>query len=234
MGLVDRNVAGREFVDVPRVVHDEPDALSEAEIGAILAALPGRIEPHVLVALGTGLRQGEQLGLAWEDIATGALHVRKELTRVDGKYERVEPKTPRSRRTVPLAPWVVAAFDLQRGRLKAEGFVPVLTGPVFTNADGAEMSGSVLTHRWYDLQARAGVRRRPWKILRATFASRLYAAGVPDLAIADLLGHSRTATTKRHYIASAGSGPALEVIARWTPASHPDSHGSVEGVGHGG
>jgi integrase len=213
----------------------EPDTLTEAEIAAIVAVLSGdRIEPHVLVALGTGLRQGEQLGLAWEDIDGRALYVRKELTRIAGQYRRVDPKTPRSRRTVPLAPWVVSAFALQRERLVTAGFVPTLTGPVFVNAEGAELSGSVLTHRWYDLLARAGVDRRPWKVLRATFASRLYAAGVPDLAIADLLGHARTATTKRHYIASAGSGSALEVIARLGPDSHNDSHASAEGVGRNG
>ena len=226
--LVERNVADKQYVDPPKVTVDEPDALTTAQIDAILAILPGNppetpahpLQAHVLVALGTGLRQGEQLGLAWEDLDLdgGTLSVRKELARIDGKYERVEPKTPRSRRSVPLAPAIVAALKAHRERLKAAGFVPTSTGPVFINSVGKPLSGSVLTHRWYDLLELAKIDRRPWKILRATFASQLFAAGVPDRTVADLLGHSRTATTQRHYIASAGAGDALAAIERF--ASH--------------
>lgn len=215
VGLVDRNVASREFVDAPRVTVDEPDALSEDEIRAVLAAARGdRIEAHVLVGLGTGLRQGEQLGLSWQDVDLGAgrLYVRKELDYRDGKYDLVDPKTPRSKRMVPLGPSLVAALQAHRDRLEAAGFVTTSTGPVFPSDRGRDMSGSVLTHRWYDLLARAGVRRRPWKILRATFASRLYELGVPDQTVAGLLGHARTATTKRHYIATPGAMTAAEAM----------------------
>lgn len=202
MGLVTRNVAAREFVDAPRVTATEPDALTPAEI-ALVRAVDHPLSVHVVVAIGTGLRQGEQLGLAWEDIKGDRLHVHKELARVNGKYQRVEPKTERSKRTVPLTPTVQAALAAHRDRLIAQGFVPTATGPVFVNTKGGPLSGSWLTHAWYGLLETAGVKRRPWKVLRATFASQLHAAGVPERTIADLMGHSRTHTTQRHYISTA-------------------------------
>lgn len=213
-GLVRRNVASREYVDTPKVTVEEPDALTMTEINRIRAVLPGHpLEAHVTVALGTGLRQGEQLGLAWEDISDDSLRVRKELARIDGKYQRVEPKTARSKRTIRLSPGVVDVLERHRAQLVAQGYVPTSTGPVFVNSKGGPLNGSWLTHRWYDLLETAKVERRPWKILRATFASRLFAAGVPERTIADLMGHSRTHTTQRHYVAT-DSETAVEAIGK--------------------
>lgn len=212
-GLLTRNVASREFVDAPKVTATEPDALTHAELDRIHAVLSGHpLEAHVTVALGTGLRQGEQLGLAWEDI-TDHVNVRKELARVNGRYERVEPKTDRSKRSIPLAPSVAAAIAAHRERLIAAGYVPTATGPVFVNTKGSALSGSWLTHAWYDLLELAGVKRRPWKVLRATFASRLHEQGVPERTIADLMGHSRTHTTQRHYI-STGDADLTATVER--------------------
>lgn len=212
--LVPVNVASREYVDAPRVTLEEPDALTTAEVARFLAAVRGdRLEALFLLALGTGLRQGELLGLAWQDVDGGQLSVRYELARVDGRYQRVAPKTDRSRRSVPLAPGLVAALQAHRARTIDEGFVPTSTGPVFTNRSGGPLSGSWLTHHLYAMLEPSGIRRVPFKILRATFASRLYEAGVSDLEIAALMGHTRTHTTKRHYIAIGdGHASALEAV----------------------
>lgn len=217
-GLVSRNVASREFVDAPRVPAEEPRALSAAEVHRLVEQLRGdRLEALFLVAIGTGLRQGELLGLAWEDVdlERGRLHVRRELVRRDGAYRRDELKTTRSRRTVPLADPLIEALRAHRDRVIAAGFVPTTTGPVFTNTAGAPLSGSWLTHHFYALLAAAGIPRLPFKNLRTTFSTRLFEGGVQDRQIADLLGHTRTKTTQAHYISTAASSQAkaLEVIA---------------------
>lgn len=211
-GHVSRNVASREYVDAPKVTVDEPDALTAAELARVLEAAKGdRMEAAIVTAAGTGLRMGELLGLAWEDIGTDSLRVRKELTRRDGRYVRDEPKTERSKRTVPLSPAVKTALAAHRERLKDEGFATISTGPVFPNRQGGPLNGSWLTHHFYDLLESAGVRRVPFKILRATFASQLHAAGVSDRHIADLMGHSRTRTTHGHYISTEGADLASAV-----------------------
>lgn len=215
-GLVARNVAAREFVDAPRVPAEEPRALTAAEVHRLLDAAQGdRLEALFVTAVGTGLRQGELLGLAWEDLdlEKGQLRVRRELVRRDGRYLRDELKTPRSRRTVPLAPPVVAALQAHRDRVIASGFIPTATGPVFTNQRGAALSGSWLTHHFYALLAKAGIPRLPFKNLRTTFSSRLFEAGVPDRTIADWLGHTRTRTTQAHYISTAAASQAPAIAA---------------------
>ena len=216
-GLLSRNVASREFVDAPRVTLEEPRALSRDEVRRLLNAARGdRLEALFVTAIGTGLRQGELLGLAWEDVdlEAGQLAVRRELVRRDGRYMRDELKTDRSKRVVPIAPSIVAALRAHRERVIAEGFVPTSTGPVFTNRSGGALNGSWLTHRFYALLEQAGIPRLPFKNLRTTFSSRLFEAGVPDRRIADLMGHARERTTQRHYIGTAGTSqtPALEAI----------------------
>lgn len=252
-GLIDRNVASREFVDAPRVPSEEPRALSLDEVRRMLDALRGdRLEALYVLAVGTGLRQGELLGLAWEDVEvgepavsapsigeyrsrltddqelrrpfngsrslvvdrssrepgppSGMVSVRRELVRRDGRYYRDELKTRHSRRAVPLAPAVVDALRAHRERFIADGFVPTATSPIFTNLEGGPLNGGWLTHHFYRVLDRAGIRRLPFHNLRATYASRLAEAGVSDIEIARLLGHSRTHTARKHYIA-AGAVP---------------------------
>jgi integrase len=208
-GLLTRNVASREFVDAPRVPVEEPRALSLDEVHRLLRVVRGdRLEALFVLAIGTGLRQGELLGLAWEDIdlVAGRLSVRRELVRRDGRYLRDELKTRHSRRAVPLAPAVIIALQRHRETVIEAGFVPTSTGPVFTNLRGGPLNGGWVTHRLYQLLAQAKIARLPFHRLRATYASRLAEAGVSELEIARMLGHSRTTVTKQHYIA-AGAVP---------------------------
>lgn len=208
-GRASRNVAAREFVDSPKVPVVEPRALTTAEIERLVAVLEleprDRLEPLITTALGTGLRMGELLGLAWEDVDTKArlLWVRKELVYLGtkGKYDRGEPKTERSKRQVPLTDVVAAALDRQHDQLIAEGFVPVSSSPVFAAPTGLPLNGSWVTHHFYKLLVLAKIEPRvPFKVLRATFATRLFEAGVADPVISKLLGHNRVHTTKSYYL----------------------------------
>jgi integrase len=79
--------------------------LSGEQARALLAQVEGdRLAAAYLVALSTGLRQGELLGLGWADIDFTArtLRVSHALQRIRGEFVLVEPKTARSRRTLPM------------------------------------------------------------------------------------------------------------------------------------
>lgn len=225
-GLLERNVAGREYIEPVRVPRAEPRIFSAAELAAITAAAHGDwLEALVVTAAGTGLRQGELLGLAWGDVDldAGRLDVRRALRRVagatrrSGHYVRDELKTVRSTRSVPLAPSIVAALTAHRARLIAAGFVPIASGPVFCSQRGSELSAGWVAHRFYAICATAGVARAPFKTLRATFASRLHDAGLPERRIQDLLGHKpESRVTQAHYIGAgdwvAGAAAVSEVV----------------------
>jgi integrase len=70
----------------------------------------------------TGQRRGEALALRWEHInfKDGALKVAATLSRVGDRLLITEPKSPRSRRTVPLSPAIVALLKSQRAAQAAE------------------------------------------------------------------------------------------------------------------
>ena len=221
--LVTRNVASSEYIDPIRVPDSDPRVLTVQELTRLHAACKGDwLEGLIVTAAGTGLRQGELRALAWGDVdlEAGRLEVHHSLRRVkgatrkSGHYVRAQPKTRRSDRVVPLAPSVVAALVEHRERIKAAGFVPISSGPVFPSKRGHELSAGWVTHRFYALCEKANVRRAPFKSLRATFASRLHDAGVPERRIQDLLGHKRDSrVTQRHYVGAGEWGEAVAAVA---------------------
>ena len=62
-----------------------------------------------LLELTTGMRRGEIIGLKWRDLdlATGELHIARQVIRVKGETVVSQPKTKSSIRTVILAPDMV-------------------------------------------------------------------------------------------------------------------------------
>jgi integrase len=87
--------------------------LSPEDAKAFLEVLSGeRLEAFFTLAVASGLRLGELLGLRWTDVdlGTGSVRVRQALQRVDKKLQFVEPKSERSRRVVNLPTFVIKAL----------------------------------------------------------------------------------------------------------------------------
>jgi integrase len=107
-GLVVRNVC--DAVDKPKKVKHEFMPWTTEETNQFLSSIKdSRLFPFYLTECGTGLRRSEILGLQWPDIdfKTGTLTVRRSLVRVKGGYKFGEPKTKKSRRTIPLPEQVI-------------------------------------------------------------------------------------------------------------------------------
>lgn len=114
-GLVSRNVA--KLVDGPRVVRPEVVPFTPEEARRFLdAARENRLYALYAVAIAVGLRQGEALGLHWQDIDldAGTLRVRTTVQRIGKEVLFLPPKSARSKRIVGIPPVCVEALRAHR------------------------------------------------------------------------------------------------------------------------
>lgn len=213
-GHVLRNAA--RLVDPPRVAHSEPMTLGPDDAKRILAIVHGdpandipgdRLEALWVTAIGTGLRQGELLGLRWADVDLEAaqLTVTYALTRVDGQYVLDDPKTARSRRPVALPVFVVTALREHRIRQVAERLAagrPTDDGMVFVSPEGRPLNGGWVSHRWRKIAIAAGV-DVTFHGLRHTNATILRDRGVPEDVRMSRMGHTTTGMARRYGHATA-------------------------------
>lgn len=202
-GLVIRNVA--ELVDLPRIPRAERLTLDADDARTFLEVVRGHDhEALYTVALALGLRQGEALGLKWEDIdfAKRTLTVRRALQRVNGKMTFVEPKSATSRRTIPLPGIAVDALRRHQERQSTARFRPgpPWDGLVFTSSVGTPMSARNLFRAFKKLLKRAGLPRAiRFHDLRHSCASLLLAQGISPRTIMETLGHSQISLTLNTY-----------------------------------
>lgn len=202
--LVRRNVAA--LTDPPRVERPEVQPFSPEQARQLLAAARGdRLEALYVVALGLGLRQGEVLGLRWEDVdlERGTLSVRRQLQRTGGTLQLVPLKTERSRRTLPLPAFVLEALRRHRARQLEErlalGAAWQEHGLVFATERGTPLEPRNVLRRYHTLLARAGLPRKRFHDLRHSAASLLLLQGVDLRVVMETLGHSQISLTANTY-----------------------------------
>ncbi len=203
-GYLARNAAA--LVDGPRIERYEIKPFDATEARRLLDALEGdRLRALYSVALTMGLRQGEALGLQWQDVdlRVGFLHVRKQLQRIDGKFELVDLKTSRSRRTLVMPATIVMQLKDHQTRqtqeLKGRDHRPSGLDLVFTRSDGGPLDGTVVTHQFHRLLDRVGLPQRRFHDLRHSCATLLLAQGVSPRVVMEILGHSQIALTMNTY-----------------------------------
>lgn len=154
---------------------------------------------------GVERRQGEALGLRWDDVDldAGTLTIRKSLQRVDGELQLVEPKTAKSRRTVALPDVAVSALRAHRVRQIEERLLAGSrwndTGLVFTTTIGTGLDGRNVTRQFQKLLEDARLPRQRFHDLRHTCASLLLAQGVHPRVVMETLGHSQVRLTMDTY-----------------------------------
>jgi integrase len=203
-GLLVKNPAS--LVKRPGVERKEARHLDADAVSAVLrAAVGSRYHCALALIAATGLRKGEALALRWDrvDLDGGALKVAATIGRVGDRLLITQPKTDRSRRTVPLNPAVVAMLRRhsaaqKQDRLRA-GSEWVDSGLVFTNEFGGPVEPRNLL-RVIEVAAKAaGVAGVGVHTLRHSAAVAWLEAGVHIKAVADLLGHSSIAITGDVY-----------------------------------
>ncbi|NTX39876.1 site-specific integrase [Myxococcus sp. CA033] len=175
------------FVKVPK---PDFDFLSFEEAERLVAAAEPEWRPVLLVALKAGLRQGELMGLQWNDLdlTRGLLNVNRTI------WNGVEdlPKSGRER-TVDLPASVVDALKAHRhlrGRF------------VFCQEDGQPLTAGLMKAPLRRALRAAGITREQgqigWHDLRHTYGSHLAMRAVPLKVIQELMGHATIEMTMRY------------------------------------
>jgi integrase len=208
--LIPQNPAGGKRVATPAVPKARVPAMTPELAEAILAAVAGTaVEGPVGLALRTGMRLGEVLGVSWSaiDWERGTLAVRQQLQRLGGQWRLTPPKSDRSRRTLPLTPAALAVLQAERARqVQARQAAGPLWRPVsgfedlvFTTATGRPRDPGTVTKAFQAALRRAGLPPLRFHDLRHGAASLLVAGGVPLKVVSELLGHSSITLTADTY-----------------------------------
>jgi integrase len=180
--LIYRNVAEGERPHSSRERRsDGVKALSPVQVRTLLDAARGtRNKALYVVALHTGLRQGELLGLKWSDVGAGAVSVRRSLKVTDRGLDFGPTKNKASRRSVPLNRTAAGALKAHRACQNEERIAARTwrdTDLVFPNRVGKPRDHSNLYYREYKpLLRRAGLEGFTFHALRHTFATALFPA----------------------------------------------------------
>lgn len=206
LGIIPRNYT--DFVDPPGLKSPEIQPLNEAQARQMLAAVQGHAyEAIYVMALSTGMREGELLGLRWDDVdfARNRVRVAMTLRIIKSAFLIEPPKSPSSRRTLPMPPYAVDA--LKRRKVQQDEDMTLMGDAwldkhnlVFTTDAGAPVRYDTLIRRFRTLIIAAGLPATT-RIhdLRHTFATLLLERGVPIRVVSELLGHSSIGITLQTY-----------------------------------
>lgn len=212
--MVSRNVC--DAVDPPRVIHKQAATWTAEDVKKFLAfADKDGYHPYWLLAITTGMRRGELLGLRWQDvdIARSRVHVRQSVT-VGKKGAPIfqEPKTPKARRVIPIPVEVATALHQHRVQ---QNKARLACGPawrdhdlVFTVADGGPINPGNLLRNMRAIiakinkDAKKDDERLPVltiHALRHTHATLLLQQGQNAKVIQERLGHANISMTLSTY-----------------------------------
>jgi integrase len=203
------SVNAASLVDLPRHARREMKTLNAEQARALIESSDAATDSLTALwalALGTGARQGELLGLMWSDLDArlGQLHIQRSLIYVKGGGDYlVEPKTRSSRRTIHLAPALVERLQAHRKASAEaalrEGRPYDLNGHIFQRVDGRPLSQNIVTKAWRAALLRAELPAVRFHDARHSAATILLERGMSARMVADLLGHANVTTTLNLY-----------------------------------
>jgi integrase len=204
-----------ERVEAPRREKKEMRFLTVEEAATLIAtAEEHRMWALIVVALATGMRRGELMGVKWNDVDFEArtLIVRRTVLyyTMDSvtKYRIHEPKTASGRRTIHLPEFAIEALKKHRiEQIEARMQVGASWAGldlVFCNKVGSYWYPNVLLDAFHQLTEQAGLGHLRFHDLRHSAATILLTMGVPVKVVQEILGHSSADITYRVYAHATG------------------------------
>jgi integrase len=208
LGLVARNPT--EFCRVPKQNKKDLNIWSEDQVMKFLNFVHGhRNENLYYLALATGMRRGELLGLKWQDVdwIRQSLMIKRQCFHPrGGGFVFQPPKTNLGRRAIQLGSGLIDHLraqlyniDLMRKISKDKWQEHDL---VFPSVLGTPQGGDNLTHEFQELIKLSGLPSIRFHDCRHTAASIMLSHGIPSVTVAGMLGHSLSIllTTYTHFI----------------------------------
>ncbi len=197
-------------VRIPANKNREIEPLTIQEVKRLLETYrdtPSSARLHI--ALLCGLRQGEALGLRWQDIdlVNGVLEVRNQIQMIDGELQLTGLKTERSRRSLVLTSGSLESLRNHReivNQMKCiYGIDWKENNLVFPAADGSPKQATIDFNEWKRALRLCGIKPRRLHDARHTAATLMYGQGIGIEVISRALGHSSSAITSKLYVHSA-------------------------------
>lgn len=194
-------------IKLPSVPGPDPSAYELSQAMRLLEASRGHpLEALVVLALTSGLRRGELLGLHWSDIEElddgGAIiRVRRNVVQPGKELIVQEPKTEASNRSVHVGPFTAQVLKDHHSRQTVDRANTPCVNPNIVFA--SEIGDYLNTWRVYPplkaIAKAAGVDYKGLHVFRRTSASLLIKQHVDAKTVSQRLGHSNVAFTLRHY-----------------------------------
>lgn len=199
-GKLIRNVCGR--IDPPKVKRRDISPLTVKESQRLFdVAESDRLYAVIVLAVMTGMRQGELFALTWEDIDldNGVIFVRHTLQETAGKLTVKEPKSASGKRRIVLPAVAVDVLWKHRTKMMAEGLAAVSIA--FCDHCGGYLRKSNFRRRtWEPIRKAAEIPKSVrFHDLRHTQASQLLSQGVHPKVVQERLGHSKISLTLDTY-----------------------------------
>ncbi|MFJ8452761.1 site-specific integrase [Bacillus paramycoides] len=201
--LIPKNVVTN--VELPHATRNEMKVWNIEEVKAFLkVSMDSRYYIAFHLAVTTGMRQGELLGLRWKDVdlERGTVHIKQTLSH-DGKEFLTGAKTTSSIRSITLLSDTVTALKkheaiIMREKLKA-GTDYVDHDLIICTCRGTVLSPRNLLRTFKGLIQKANLPNIRFHDLRHTHATSLLLEGINPKVVAERLGHSKVSVTLDTY-----------------------------------
>jgi integrase len=187
---------------LPRLGRREMRVLTAEQSRMFLsAALKTHYGPVLAIALTTGMRPSEYLGLKWQDIDWDreTVSVVRTLEKVRGVWRFAETKRAQSRRIIKLQGWMLERLQNLHARAIQRRLSCLDAELVFTTPAGRPIHSDKLAKKFKAILRQAGLPMIRLYDLRHTAATLCLAAGVPPKVVAEQLGHASSAFTLDIY-----------------------------------
>lgn len=201
--LLFRNPA--DAVEPPKPARREMRAISEAETAWLLEIAQGtRFYLPVLLAVTTGMRRGEFLGLQWSDcdLIAGSIAVRRSVEQTNAGIKFKSPKGKKGR-AIALLPITVEALKehsrLQEQQKQSLGSAYQDQNLVCAREEGSIWPPDSFTSEFARLAKKAGLAGVRLHDLRHSHATQLLMSGIHPKVVSERLGHSTVGITLDIY-----------------------------------